>query len=1027
MSLRISLLGALLLTFSLNAKENFSTLDCSNDDICSPVDFGTIAFMDTLGDPTQGIYDNHCATNDNEPNPFDFRGFWNDAGVWFTFTTDDNPGPLVIIDAINDPEGIGDDINLQIAIYEAVDGDCNGRMDLIKNVSPNDRLDARLVLDCPKPNTNYYILIDGSQPPSGNRWGVFGITVFQPPVQEAGDLICDADFLGVVPENGSIDSGGRWSNFCATDTGDPHTSSFQTQVGVWFEFIAPPSGHVWIEGTADSLTFPLNMQVGVFGSSNNQCDGPLIEFGSSYDGRNSSESLEVRCLHPGNSYWILVDGFGSGGIGVFDLLVRDAGDITPRVNVDTTLCAGSSINVGSSTYFATGSYVDTINLYEGCDSIVFTQLTVLDSIQLSVNVIQAGIGPGQANGSAEVLVTGGTGNYNITWCNGVSGAINNTLIGNRECCIEVMDDLGCFNAICFTMPLETVLIPAFEGSVLRCHDEKDGTISFTVENGVPPYTYAWQSLASDLNGSGVIVNDEDPVEVNNLPGGLYEVYVNDNFGDTTFTIQVEEPDPITIQVNDQTNVSCYGACDGIFSFEVNGGTGTLDVQILDLSGNRNNASALCGGNYFVLVSDEQGCVNRMPFVIEEPEQFDAQLVVENEISCYEGNDGHVSVTTNGRPISYFWSNGAITSELRGIPAGTYEVTVTNEDGCKDSTIVDVNQPESPVEVGITVEQPIQCYDFSNGQLLASVIGPGETFNFLWSNGNQNDQINGLSEGQYWVRVSNEFGCTATDTFFLMQPEPINATVESQQVTCLDDFDNGAIYITDITGGNASFLYSIGGTFQSNAEFTRLSEGDYTISIRDKAGCLENFETSVDGPASLSVELGSDVKVFLGDSVVLSPQYNGNNLMFQWFERANFLLESPVSQQSFVPTEKTRYSVVIKDTISHCTATDDIIVTIDKTRRIFLPTAFSPNGDGNNDELMLFGGNEIAGVEVFRVFSRNGALIYEAQNFTPEDPVASWDGTFNGQPLTTGVYVYYAVIDFIDGKSELFTGDVVLMR
>ena len=101
--------------------------------------------------------------------------------------------------------------------------------------------------------------------------------------------------------------------------------------------------------------------------------------------------------------------------------------------------------------------------------------------------------------------------------------------------------------------------------------------------------------------------------------------------------------------------------------------------------------------------------------------------------------------------------------------------------------------------------------------------------------------------------------------------------------------------------------------------------------------------------------------------------------------------------------------------------------VDKNRKIFAPTAFSPNEDGNNDRFGVFAGKGTRRVLNLKVFNRWGSLIYARQNPTMYDDSDGWDGTYKGQLLNSDVYIWIAEIEFEDGAKEMFRGDVTLMR
>ena len=110
----------------------------------------------------------------------------------------------------------------------------------------------------------------------------------------------------------------------------------------------------------------------------------------------------------------------------------------------------------------------------------------------------------------------------------------------------------------------------------------------------------------------------------------------------------------------------------------------------------------------------------------------------------------------------------------------------------------------------------------------------------------------------------------------------------------------------------------------------------------------------------------------------------------------------------------------------CEATDRITVFVDKPRVVAVPTGFTPNNDATNDILMVHG---LAGtkIKVFKVYDRWGELVYEVKNFDVNDSSIGWDGTFRGEPMNSGVYLWYVLAEYIDGAEEAFKGQTTLIR
>ncbi|MEM7106044.1 MAG: hypothetical protein AAF502_23130, partial [Bacteroidota bacterium] len=309
-----------------------------NDLICNAIDLGTLGSGATIGNNGLSNYNNFCAGSSGDPNP---PGWTNEQGVWFSFTTSNNPSTIITIDATNDPQGFGDQIDLQLALYESSNNACTGSLANVGSDYDPILFGETMDVNCLLPNTTYYLLVDGWEDPLnilGTSEGYFGLEIVDQGISQAGDQICDAQNLGVVPDNGSIATPNlSQSNVCATDTNDPTPGAWGSDNGVWYQFTAPASGHVIIDADSD-LIFPLgtdaiDLQLAVYGTTDNTCNGSLQEEGSDYDPIIFNETLEVRCLVAGDPYWLFVDGSGLNSTGIFDITITDGGDF-PAPNDD---------------------------------------------------------------------------------------------------------------------------------------------------------------------------------------------------------------------------------------------------------------------------------------------------------------------------------------------------------------------------------------------------------------------------------------------------------------------------------------------------------------------------------------------------------------------------------------------------------------------------------------------------------------------------------------------------------------------
>ena len=207
----------------------------------------------------------------------------------------------------------------------------------------------------------------------------------------------------------------------------------------------------------------------------------------------------------------------------------------------------------------------------------------------------------------------------------------------------------------------------------------------------------------------------------------------------------------------------------------------------------------------------------------------------------------------------------------------------------------------------------------------------------------------------------------------------------------------------------------------------VSDGD-TITVLDANGC-ESASPSllVEEPAELKVDLGADIEAALGDSVYLSALTTVDVDLLDTIVWRPLLDSAAVGKpfQQYLPLQSWKVNVEVTDT-SGCQARDEILVRLDKRRHIYIPNIFNPKS-AQNDVVQVYGGQDVKEVKEFRIYDRWGEAIFEALQFQPNDPTKGWNGLQRGKEVVPGVYVYYVVVEFIDGQQEIFTGDVTVFR
>lgn len=999
-----------------------------NDFLCNAVPLGILQTNVPVGFPDTSVFSNICATNTNEPNPSGSGTPWsNNQGVWFSFITGPNPSDVIFVDVNSDPSNFGDPINLQVAVYESSNGSCTANFSLVNSAYDNAIFDESTLFYCPKPNTTYFILIDGVYlTPQDNSQvqGLFGLGATQLDVTAGEDVRCNATDFGAIPAGDTINSP-LYTNTCSSNVNAASNSSFTVQKSVWFKFTPPPSGHVLIEGISSSID-PISLQLAVFKSSNGLCNGTMQEVDSQFNGFDENESLELHCLDPNTTYYLEVDG-GNAPLqtGIFSLNISDAGDETPVNNINPVICAGESFTVGTSVYSQSGLYADTLQLPGGCDSIVNTNLTVLTPVVANYQIVQQGVGIGNTTGQASATGSGGSGPYSFAWSNGQTTNLANGLVGGDNYCVTATDQYGCSADTCFDMPYYIHFVPSATGSSLACNGDMDGTIEFSAIGGYPPYQFDWENLGNSLSGSGTIQTDGEVISLPNLPGGQYSIHLSDAIFDTTVLVQIFEPTKLTATTLSFSDITCFGGCDGSVNLDVQGGTPPYSVSWSN-GATTQNISGLCVGSYQATVTDANGCSTIFTQNIQEPPQLLATASEVQAVSCFQGNDGEASVTTSQPVTNILWNNGETTPTISSLVGGTYDVTVTNAAGCTATASIIINTPSAPVGVVISESKPVVCMGDSNGELLAQTSGPGTNFTFAWSGGSSQNKASNLAAGSYSVTVTNENGCSATANFNLTEPTKIEATATPNELTCLDLPDAGVITVDQVTGGVPTYQYSSNGiSFSDDPVLQGFTVGDQSFYIQDQNGCIVAFQETILGPLELVIDLGHDESIHLGDSLNLKVTANQPLQTYVW-SPAEGLSCVDCANPAAQPFRSTTYQVVVTSP-DGCTALDEIFIEVDERHRVYLPNAFSPNADGLNDEFMPYTDGSVRSIKSFRIFDRQGNNVFEAFKLVPNEPGFGWDGSFRGKQMQPGVFVWIAELEYLDGRVQLYKGDILLVK
>ncbi|MFH2095702.1 MAG: gliding motility-associated C-terminal domain-containing protein, partial [Bacteroidota bacterium] len=323
-------------------------------------------------------------------------------------------------------------------------------------------------------------------------------------------------------------------------------------------------------------------------------------------------------------------------------------------NGDTTV---TSAGLPANTYFVT---VYDNNLCSAIDSIKIQQPTQLVDSMSSVEVTCYGF----SDGEATVFASGGTPPYFYDWSTtDTISSISGLFAGWYY--ITVTDTNNCVITDSIEVLQPPLLVVADSVWDVLCYGESTGIIFMDVTGGTPPYTYTW------FDGSSGSIHDS-------LPEGKYHVSVTDANGcfHLETNIVVNQPFDLVISMNFISPL-CFGYADGSISTTVSGGVLPYQYYWSDSSTNANHTGTTAGF-YGVTVTDDNGCTERDTITVTEP---DLLVILDSTyIFQYEGFID-LDITGGTFPYEYDWSNEETTEDLTGLISGTYQVTVTDFNGC----------------------------------------------------------------------------------------------------------------------------------------------------------------------------------------------------------------------------------------------------------------------------------------------------------------------------------------------------------
>lgn len=397
---------------------------------------------------------------------------------------------------------------------------------------------------------------------------------------------------------------------------------------------------------------------------------------------------------------------------------------------------------------------------------------------------------------------------------------------------------------------------------------------------------------------------------------------------------------------------------------------------------------------------------------------------ETILSTNSGCDSIVSTFLQLRPATnrLFFVDLCPGETFRGRAIGadtTISETFTAASGC-DSTLT------FAITVGFSTRPEIVGPDKICAGETARLEVRGAFADYAWSTGGSGRNIVVSAPGNYQLSLTDFTGCQLLLDHQISQTELTLGQLTLTPPACPGQA-SGRIGLQ--ATGDTDLLYSIdgGATFRMDTAFTNLVAGTYDIVVENADGCRTTASATLAvAPAlQLFTNLPAEQTIERGDSVFAVVSANFDVTDWRW-NAAAFVSCNDCPATVLTPAVETRFRVEAT-AMGGCSVADSFLVRVNDGQRYYAPTAFSPNGDDQNDVWRLFTGPRAEAISGFQVADRWGGVRYQqpVDDIPPTD--LGWDGNSGGEPMPPGTYVWSASIRYRDGERQIVRGQITLLR
>ena len=635
-------------------------------------------------------------------------------------------------------------------------------------------------------------------------------------------------------------------------------------------------------------------------------------------------------------------------------------------SINASICAGATYTEYDINATETGVYEAELTSAGGCDSLLIVNLIVLDPVEGSTN---ATICAGATYTEYDINATE-TGVYQtmLTSTDGCDSLLNVNLTV-AEALTSEMDATVC-DGDTYTFYDITATETGSYNTTITNEDGCDSTITVYLTVDQPIIEAVDMTFCE---GETFIYYD-----INTTEAGEYEtVFTAANGCDSTVVVNLEM---INTTSSFLTEYVCEGDTfifydisateSGLYTHTLTNAMGCDSLITVDLTVNDtvivSIVEDICNGETLTIRDTEYTETGMYDIIITD--NFGCDTLINIDLTVLSESYATINeMICQGETFTY----GNIDTDM----AGTYETILVNAAGC-----------DSIVTVNLVVNEPTEF-------AFTEEICEGETYTYL--------DLSTDTEGTYEVVIENAAGCDSTITVDVIVNPLLTREVE---ITLCE--------------GEVFSAYGLA------ADSTDV----YEVRFNNPMGCdsIVTIDLVINAPEDL-LELGEDMQIDLGETTDIIPEYIADDLTdLVWYDEIGNELGYDKELTGYKPLVDTRVFLSGSDS-NGCDVVDDIFIRVKLNVEIYIPNVFSPNADGTNDEFIFTYNEGIIGIEEALIFDRWGEHIYTATAQSSSEAFMGWDGTFQGEKVNPGVFVYMIKANIIDGSTRLFSGDITVVR